>query len=397
MATPLASIWQLFQPSAATGAPNVDWLFWFITWICILFSVLIFGLTGLFVYKYRARPGHRSEHSPHHNNTLELTWSVIPLIIVIFIFFYGFTGYLDMRTAPATAYEINVKAQKWAWAFEYPNGHVDTNRHVPMDTPVKLIMSSSDVLHSVYIPAFRVKMDCVPGKYTSLWFNATRATQDDDEDGLLDNSAGEPNTPTGDDDLDLFCTEYCGTGHSSMYAKVVVHEPGGFEKWMAKAVDPRAQGTPVEVGKKLYQRRGCAQCHSVNGVDNPANGGPSFKGHYGEELVWSKGPKDLNFQTADMDENYMRESILNPMAKIRKGYRAIMPTYQGQLSDDQVHALIQYIKSLNDATPDDWAPLPEQGVGDGEPEAGDAEGAAPAQDAAPAVDSASVDSAADAA
>ena len=360
---PLASAWQWFRPGAATQVDNVDWLFWFITWISIFFFVLIMALMVRFVWIYRHRPGHKAEHSPHHNNALEAAWSLIPLLLVVAIFYYGFTGYIDSRNPPGDAYEINVVAAKWNWSFKYPNGHVDTNLHVPLDTPVKLVMSSSDVLHSLYIPAFRVKMDCVPGKYTTLWFQATQASQDDNEDGLLAVVGGEgiePSDSPGGDDFDLFCTEYCGTGHSNMYAKVIVHESEAwFDKWMATATDLR-QYAPADVGEKLYNRRGCAQCHSIDGKDRPANGGPSFKGYYGKEVAWTNG------QQGPMDENYIRESILNPMAKIRAGYRPIMPSYQGQMNDDQLFAIIQFIKRLNDQDLDDWAPLEGEDSADGE-------------------------------
>ena len=354
----LAGAYDWFRPPASAGAEEVDWLFWFITWVSVAFFIPIVGFMIQFMWKYRHRPGHQAEHSPHHNNTLEATWSLIPLLIVVMIFYWGFVGFIDMRNPPDDAYEINVEAQKWSWAFKYPNGGVDTNLHVPLDRPVKLIMSSSDVLHSLYIPSFRTKMDCVPGKYTTLWFRATQASQDDNGDGKFD-YVGEP-LGTPEDDFDLFCAEYCGTGHSSMFAKVVVHEAGGFEEYLKKLIDPRSQGTPVKVGETLYKRRGCAQCHSIDGTDNRANGGPSFKGHFGKMHQFADG------SSHEMDENYIRESILNPQAKIRKGYRPVMPTFQGQLSNDQIFAIIQYIKSVNGLLPEDWAPLPEEEGAEGE-------------------------------
>lgn len=325
----LANIWQWFRPGASTNAYNVDWLFWFITGICILFFVPITALLIWFMVKYRARPGHEVEKSPHHNNALEITWSVIPLLFVVAIFFYGFVGFLDMRNAPDDSYEINVIAKKWNWSFVYPNGHVDANLHVPAGKPVKLVMSSQDVLHSLYVPAFRVKMDCVPGKYTTLWFNATEPAEDQEVH-------------------ELFCTEYCGTGHSTMVAHTIVHkDDSAFEVWMADATDVR-KNPPAEVGETLYKQRGCAQCHSIDGSDRAANGGPSFKGNYGKTVAWTNG------QEGPVDENYIRESILNPMAKIRKGFRPIMPTYQGQLKDDEIFGIIQYIKQLNSEEIEDW-------------------------------------------
>lgn len=380
---PLAA-WEWFRPGAATNVQNIDWLFWFITWISIFFFVLIAVLTVQFVFQYRHRPGHTAEHSPHHNNTLEIVWSVIPLLLVVVIFFFGFIYFLDGRNPPDDAMVVDVQAYKWGWAFKYDKGAVtDANLHVPIDRPVKLVLSSKDVLHSLYIPAFRVKMDCVPGKYTDLWFRATQASQDDNGDKQLAYVGEEPMGPPPEDDFDLFCTEYCGTGHSSMYAKVVVHESGGFDEWLKKAKDPRSQGTPVEVGAKLYAQRGCAQCHSIDGKDRPGNGGPSFKGHWGKTVAWTNG------QRGEVDDSYIRESILNPMAKIRTGYRPIMPTFQGQLNDDQIYALIQFIKDVNEEKPADWQPKEgEEGdageAGEDASESADAAPEEPAAEAAPA-------------
>lgn len=345
----LANIWQWFRPGASTNAENVDWLFWFITIICVLFFVPITALLIMFMVKYRARPGHKPEHSPHHNNLLEVAWSVIPLLLIVPIFYYGFIGFLDMRNAPDDSYEINVIAKKWNWSFVYPNGHVDANLHVPAGRPVKLVMSSQDVLHSLYVPAFRVKMDCVPGKYTTLWFNASEPERDKEMH-------------------ELFCTEYCGTGHSTMMAHTIVYKnKQSFDVWMADATNVR-KNPPAEVGEKLYKQRGCSQCHSVDGTDRAANGGPSFKGYFGKTVAWSRS--NGNPEGA-VDENYIRESILNPMAKIRKGFRPIMPTYQGQLKDDEIFGIIQYIKQLNSEDISDW---PEEEKPEGEEGEAAAEG-----------------------
>lgn len=402
-----------FRPAASTNAAEVDWIFYFITWICAFFFVLIMGLMVLFMAKYRARPGHKEEHSPHHNNTIEVIWSVIPLGLALLIFYFGFTAYMESRVPPDDAYEINVVAKKWAWSFVYPNGYVDSDLHVPIDRPVKLIMSSDDVIHSLYIPAFRVKMDCVPGKYTTMWFEATRASQDDNGDGKIEGyeednqpltlvadeaegeaekkptdgdlaSAGEPgegNTEAAyqgpapsieradDGGFDLFCTEYCGTGHSSMMAKVIVHEAGGYSKWLAEAANFLDKMSPAEGGETLYKRRGCAQCHSIDGS---ARIGPSFKGHFGKEEAFVGG------ETHEIDENYIRESILNPMAKIRAGYKPVMPSYQGQLNDKEIRAIIAYIKSLNGLeVPSEWpAEEGEEGEDNAEGEEAAAEGEA---------------------
>lgn len=356
---PLLADFRWFRPGVSTTAHNVDNLFFLISVICAFFFLLIVVLQAWFMWKYRARDGHREENSPHHNNALEVTWSVIPLILVIWIFYKGFTGYIDMRQPPENALAIEVTAQKWSWSFKYPNGAVSPVLHVPADQPVKLILSSKDVLHSLYIPAFRVKMDCVPGRYTEMWFEATTPS-DEFSDPVFDDDPNTDNKYTDGSSIfaeaeptrgyDLFCTEYCGTGHSSMITKCVVHTEAGFEQEMKTLADPRSQGAPAEVGEKLYRQRGCAQCHSVDGVDNPGNGGPSFKGYYGKEVEFTDGA------TAEMDANYIRESILNPQAKIRKGYRPIMPTFQGQLNDDEIYAIRQFIRTLNDQDAQDWQP-----------------------------------------
>lgn len=329
-----------FRDQASTGAAEIDFQYYVILWICVFFFVLIVGLLVAFVARYYARPGHQAEHTPHHNNALEAAWSIFPGLLVIYIFGAGFIGYLDLRTPPENAYEIQVIAKKWNWSFVYPNGVIRPNLHVPEDQPVKLVMSSDDVLHSLFIPAFRVKMDCVPGRYSTLWFEATEPTESFDE-------AIDPAT-TGEDEngYDLFCTEYCGQGHSSMIAKVIVHKSGTFGAWLedANKIDPAS--SPVEIGRELWKYRGCKQCHSIDGSKGT---GPSYLGTYGTEQKTDKG-------MVTIDENYLRESILNPMAKIRDGYKGVMPSYQGQLKEAELAALIWFHKSLKEGEelPETW-------------------------------------------
>ncbi len=340
---PLAGFW--FREAGTAEAGAVDNLYYGILAICVVFFVLIVALMVLFVARYYARPGHQAEHTPHHNNTLEAAWSIFPGFLVVGIFWYGVIGYLDLRTPPENAYEINVVAKKWNWAFEYPNGVIRPNLHVPQDRPVKLIMRSDDVLHSLYIPAFRVKMDCVPGRYSTLWFSAKEATPAED----ITNLSAEEALLTGSDEkgYDLFCTEYCGQGHSSMNAKVYVHESGTFEAWLEEAnkIDPAS--SPVELGRNLWLQRGCKQCHSIDGKSGT---GPTWQGTYGTEQEMVGGAK------VEVDPNYIRESILNPMAKIRAGYKGVMPSYQGQLKDAELDALIYFIRSLKDGeeVPETW-------------------------------------------
>ena len=300
---------------ASSGAGPVDRIFGFIFWVSVFFFVLIVALMVAFVIRYRRRPGREdAETSPRHNTALELTWTLIPIAIVVFIFVWGFKVYLDLNTPPANSYEVLVTGQKWKWLFTYPNGHVDEDLHVPLDTPIRLVMTSEDVIHGFYIPAFRLKRDVLPGRYVKVWFRAVRA--------------GE---------YQIYCTQYCGTGHSDMWAKVVVHEPGGFERWLEEASNFLKTMAPAEAGEKLYRTRGCAQCHSVDGKGGT---GPTFRALFGHAVPIEGG------KTVSADEDYIRESILDPQAKIALGFQPVMPTFKGRLKDQEITAIIEYLKTL---------------------------------------------------
>jgi cytochrome c oxidase subunit 2 len=313
LADTVPTFWMPVEGSA--NAPAVDWLFRFILVISVIFFVITVALMTWFVYRYRRRPGVAAERTATHSNRLELTWTIIPLVVALAIFYFGFKQYMDMTVAPENSYEILVTAQKWNWQFTYPNGYSDGNLHVPVDTPVRLVLSSEDVIHSLYIPAFRIKKDAVPGRYNKVWFKAT-----------------QPGEYT------LFCAEYCGRQHSDMLSTVVVHPPGEFETWLAGASSSADKMPPAEAGARLYKARGCASCHTVT---DAAGVGPSFKGIYGHEVVLSNG------QEASVDEDYLRESILDPAAKVVAGFDPVMPTYKGRITDKEITALIEYIKSLN--------------------------------------------------
>jgi cytochrome c oxidase subunit 2 len=318
LALPLAlqkdpTIWMPRQSS--TVAPAMDDLFYVIFYICLFFLVGVTIALLVMVYKYRDREGgnHNPKPSPHHNFALEVTWSVIPLILVIVIFWVGYKGYLDLHQPPANAYNINVTAQQWSWGFQYPNGWVDPVLHVPQATPIELTMASNDVLHALFVPDFRIKQDIVPGRYTKLWFEAP--------------GPGEHN---------LFCAEYCGKDHSVMITKVIVHEPGGFEKWLAETENDPSVAT-AEGGKKTFETRGCKQCHSVDGS---ASTGPTGKGLFGHAVKLTDGT------TVTADENYIRESIIDPGVKVVEGYQPVMPTYKGTIKDKQITGIIEYMKTL---------------------------------------------------
>jgi len=308
------SFWMPTQ--ASTNAGEVDTVFFIIYWISVFFFAIIVGLMALFVVRYRRRkPGDEAGEAPTHSNTLEITWTVIPIVISLVLFVLGFKSYMNISTPPRNAYEISVTGQKWQWFFTYPNGFISEELHVPVDRPVKLVMTSEDVIHSLWIPAFRVKKDVVPGRYTRTWFQAK-----------------DPGT------YPLLCTEYCGTGHSDMLTVVTVHESGRFETWMEKAANLYDTMPPAEAGEMLVQRKGCVQCHSLDGA---AGIGPSFQEMYGHTFQTTDG------QSVVSDENYIRESILDPMASVIAGYEPVMPTFAGKLKDKEITYIITYLKSIS--------------------------------------------------
>jgi cytochrome c oxidase subunit 2 len=306
------SFW--LPPPASSTAPVVDNAFLLLLGVSAFFFALIVVLGLWFVVRYRRRAGLGPAQSPSHNTALELLWTAIPLGIVALLFYEGFVGYMELRTPPKQAYEIEVVARKWSWLFSYPNGHKDENLHVPVDRPVRLVMRSEDVIHGLFIPAMRVQMDIVPGRYTRTWFRALKP--------------GEYN---------LVCSQYCGTKHFDMRALVIVHPPGEFENWLADAARAAESLSPVDRGRELYRINGCWSCHSIDGT---AGTGPTFKGIYGHEVQFQDGT------SAVVDENYIRESILDPQAKVVRGYQPVMNTYRGVLTDEEISALIAFIKSL---------------------------------------------------
>jgi cytochrome c oxidase subunit II len=302
----------LFPPQASTFAKDVDALYYFIHYLSIFFWVLIVAAIIYFAWRYKR--GHKEGVGPSHNLPLELTWSIIPLILVIAMFLWGFKSFMYMSRAPGDAEQIQVTGKKWLWNFEYPNGQQAIGElHVEVDKPYRLIMTSEDVIHSFFIPSFRTKMDVVPGRYTTLWFEATMV--------------GEQQ---------VFCTEYCGDGHSDMLAKIVVHTPEDYAKWVEENQKEDTTTPLPELGEKLYTSKACFTCHSTDGSTKV---GPTFQGLFGKTEQTSAG-------AVTVDEEYLRESILQPNEKVVQGYQPVMPTYQGQLSDREVSGLIEYIKTL---------------------------------------------------
>jgi len=322
----------LFPDQASTTAAETDNVYLFIFWLCALAFVIIVAGTGYFVWKYRAREGHKAEKTATHDNVLEVTWTVIPTLLFGVMFWVGMKGYVGLKQAPADAYPIQVTAQKWNWKFTYPNGAESPELHVPVGRPVKLTMTSIDVLHSLFVPAFRVKQDVVPGRYTTLWFDA--------KDGVL--KEGQDMV-----EYDLFCTEYCGEQHSAMITKVFVHEDESFAAWAEETAN-FIQNEPAYVaGQKQFLISGCNACHAVT---DEAGTGPGLLQL--SQLIKGGGSVDVTIggaqQSVPADDNYLRESILNASAAIKVGYTNQMPLFQGQLSEEQLGVLMIYIKSLAD-------------------------------------------------
>ena len=329
-----ANIWQ--PVAASTNAAAVDFVWDVINWICYFFFVLVVALMVAFVIKYRHRAGaaFRTDY-PHHNTPLELTWSIVPTLLVIGIFWVGFKGYLDVTTAPKNSYEIQVQAQKWAWNFKYPNGAQSDDLYVPANRPVRLVMRSTDVLHSLYIPDFRVKKDVVPGRYSTLWFQCDYPTGAPSEKG--------PKV----DGHHLFCTEYCGTGHSNMNRKVYVLAEADFNAWLtdqSQWIDKIADDELYsKAGPKIFAR--CQQCHSLDGS---AGIGPTWKGIVDRVKGYPNVGEGKQYATF---EDYIRSSILVPGEYVVPGYANAMPTFKGQLNDRMIDAVIGYMKHLDEFDP----------------------------------------------
>lgn len=309
----------LWPARASTAAGNVDALYVFLVTISALMSVAIFTLIFVFAIRYRRRSGVEATQIDGSTG-LEITWSVVPLIIFLFIFVWGAVIYFQERTPPQGATTVYVVAKQWMWKLQHEEGLREINElHVPVGRDVKMIMTSQDVIHSFYVPAFRIKQDVVPGRYTTLWFKATK-----------------PGT------YHLFCAEYCGTQHSGMIGQVVVMEPAQYEAWLGGGA---TSGSMASTGQTLFQQLGCSTCHRADTQGR----GPDLTGVFGKKVLLDDG------RTLIADESYIRESILLPTAKVVSGFKPIMPVFQGLVSEDQLNALVVYVKSLSQ-TPSGTAP-----------------------------------------
>jgi cytochrome c oxidase subunit 2 len=302
----------LFPDQASSLAGSVDALFFVLIGVAAFFSLLIFALITFFAIRYHRKSETEVAPEIHGSLTLELVWTGIPLVIVLFLFGWGAKLYFDSSRPPANATPIFVVGKQWMWKIEHPEGKSEINElHVPIGQPIRLTMTSEDVIHDFFIPAFRAKMDVVPGRYSSLWFTPTKLGR-----------------------YHLFCAQYCGTNHSAMNGWVEVMTPADFQRWLSGSP---AGETMAGAGEKLVAKFNCMSCHKEGGR------GPLLTGIFGRTVTLRDG------RSLVADEAYIRESILNPGARVVVGYEPQMPTYQGQLSESQVLQIIAYLKSLGTA------------------------------------------------
>lgn len=289
---------------------------YFMIAVCLFFAVGICIAVIYFFFKYRRRNPDEVGVPIHGNMRLEMTWIVLPFFLLMAMFGWGAVVYVNYRHMPPDALDIYVVGKQWMWKLQQPNGRREINElHVPVNRDIRLILASEDVIHDFFVPAFRVKMDAVPGHYNTMWFRPTRVGR-----------------------YHFFCSQYCGTNHAVMGGWVVVMEPDEYAAWLAGTT---GSGDPVADGEKLYEQLACSTCHLPDGKGR----GPSYLGLYGSKVRLADGT------TIVADDAYIRESILQPTAKIVAGYQPVMPSFQGLVTEDQILALTAYIKSLKDQTP----------------------------------------------
>jgi cytochrome c oxidase subunit 2 len=302
----------LFPDSASSFAGQVDGIYLFGVAVSLFFSALIAVLVLVLAVKYRRRRADQIGSDEHPPDILEVVWSVVPLGILMVMFFWGARVFFTLRTTPPGAVEYYAVAKRWMWKFQHPSGNREINElHVPVGQTVVVKMTSEDVIHDFFVPAFRTKYDVIPGRYTSVWFKATKP--------------GE---------YHLFCAEYCGAEHSRMVGRVVVMEPSEYQAWLTHG---NAGQAPAASGAELFGTLACNTCHK----SDSAARAPKLENVYGTDVALLGGA------TAKFDDDYIRESILNPQAKVVAGYQPIMPTFKGQISEDQLMQLITYVKSLS--------------------------------------------------
>jgi cytochrome c oxidase subunit II len=307
----MGSGFSLFPEQASTLAPRVDNLYFFIIAVTAFFAVLVSVLVIVFAWKYRTSDPLAVGHRIHGSIPLELGWSIIPFVVAVVIFAWAADVFFDIQRPPDQAIEIYSTAKRWMWKFQHVDGQSEINElHVPVGRAVKVTFTSEDVLHSMFFPSFRVKADAIPGRYSTVWFTATKV--------------GE---------FHLFCAEYCGTNHSGMIGKVVVMEPAEYQSWLTGTL---GAGSLSQRGEQLFNDLACNTCHLNDGSGR----GPSLVNKFGASEELTSGAR------VTVDEAYVRESILTPQAKLVAPYRPLMPTFQGLVSEENVMALVEYIKSL---------------------------------------------------
>jgi cytochrome c oxidase subunit II len=302
----------LFPQQASTLAPRVDALYFFLILVSVFFAGLIFVLIFYFAVKYRRRSDADQPRAIEGSIPLEIVWTVVPFALTLVMFGWGAWLFAEIHTPPRGALEINVVGKQWMWKIQHPNGQQEINElHVPVGQAVKLLMTSEDVIHDFFVPAFRVKSDVLPGRYTQIWFHATKP--------------GE---------YRFFCSQYCGTQHSGMIGRVIVMEIPDFQKWLSGGA---AGVSTAQLGEKLFESLGCVSCHRPGGAVQA----PSLAGLVGKPVKLEGG------KTITADESYIRESILDPRAKIVAGYQPVMPSYKGSISEDGIMQIIAYLKTFN--------------------------------------------------
>ena len=301
----------LFPDSASNFAPDVDHLLFYLVGVSVFFTVLIFSAIFYFAIRYRRRSDNELPKPIHASLVLEIAWSVIPFGLTMVMFAWGANIFFKESRPPKNAMQIYVVAKQWMWKLQHMEGQREINElHIPVGRPVKLTMTSEDAIHSFFVPAFRTKQDVVPGRYSTTWFTATKPGK-----------------------YHLFCAEYCGTKHSGMTGWIYAMEPQDYQAWLSGG---RSFGSLAENGEKLFQDLACGNCHKADGSGRC----PSLVGLYGRSVQLADG------RYVNADEAYLRESILQPNAKIVAGYQPLMPTFQGQVTEEGVLELIEYIKSL---------------------------------------------------
>ena len=302
----------LFPNSASTVSPDVDLLFIFLVVVALGMTALIAGLIVFFMVKYRRRSENELPPQIEGSNKLEFAWTIVPLGFFMVLFFWGSGIYLNEAQPPSNAMPIYVVAKQWMWKFEHAGGQTEINElHVPIGRPVQLTMTSQDVIHSFFVPDFRVKQDVLPDRFTTIWFQATQLGQHH-----------------------LFCAQYCGTDHAEMTGYVIVMDQNAFENWLSGGAT--SSQSPAAAGEQLFQQYGCSGCHKPDGTGVA----PSFVGRYGKQVQTTDG------RTLTVDDNYLRTCILTPDQQRTAGFQPLMPSFSGRIDQQQMVCLIAYIRSL---------------------------------------------------